>query len=149
MRAFMNRIVNPFVRVVLKSRWHGLLGDGLALLVVRGRRSGRLMEVPIEVHTVHGDLIAVTFRARTWWRNFREQTATTLWLHGQPADVTVQVAEDPRAVKTWLAGLLSEKPASAAYLKVSRDSAGEARRAELGAAAQPRVIAVIRALSCR
>jgi hypothetical protein len=144
MRGFMNRIVNPFVRLVLKSRWHALFGSGLALLVVRGRRSGRVIEVPLEVHTVQGEMIAVTFRERTWWRNLREAAPARLWLHGRPADVVAQAVDDPPAVRAWIDGLLSAVPGAAAYMKVPRQAQGEERRARLEAAAQSRIIVVIR-----
>ena len=144
MRNFMNRIANPLLRLLLKSRWHGLLGEGLALVLVRGRRTGRTMEVPVEVRTVWGELIAVSFRDRTWWRNFREHTETSLWLHGRPAEVRVEVVEDIQAVQAWLAGLILENPATARYLKVPSDAAGQPQSAPLLAAAQQRVIAVFR-----
>jgi hypothetical protein len=144
MENFMNRIGNPWMRTLLKSRLHGLLGEGLALVIVRGRRTGNRIEVPVEVCTVWGELIAVSLHDRTWWRNLRDHTDTTLWLHGQPAEVSVEIVEDLPTVQAWLAGLLLEHPAAARYLKVPSDAAGQPQAAPLLAAAQQRVIAVFR-----
>ena len=105
-------------------------------MLVRGRRTGRTFEVPVEVRTVWGELMAVSFRDRTWWRNFREQTETSLWLHGQPAEVRVEVVEEIQAVQAWLAGLILENPATAKYLNVPSDAAGQPQSAPLLAAAQ-------------
>ena len=44
---FLNHVVNPVVRVLLRSPLHGLLSSSLALLAYTGRRTGRRRALPV------------------------------------------------------------------------------------------------------
>ena len=59
------RIVNPIIRSVLRSPFHRLLSNKLALLTVTGRRTGRHYTVPIGRHEDDGVfLVSVSGRWR-------------------------------------------------------------------------------------
>ena len=77
-----NRVVNPAVRALGRSKAYRLLGSHLVLLGYNGRRTGRAYELPVMAAPSGADLVVVAGQqdAKTWWRNF-----TTV-----PQDVTVR-----------------------------------------------------------
>ncbi|WP_336033089.1 nitroreductase/quinone reductase family protein [Geodermatophilus sp. FMUSA9-8] len=77
-----NRLVNPVVRSLSRSRAHRLLGRDLAVLGYTGRRTGRRREVPVMAAPAGDEFVVLVGRAagKTWWRN----------LDGGPRQVTVR-----------------------------------------------------------
>ena len=81
----LNRVVNPIVRAVLRSRLHPLLSRRLVLLRVTGRRSGRTFELPVAyVRDDSGILVTVGAPERKqWWHNIDGPTPITVVLRGR------------------------------------------------------------------
>jgi hypothetical protein len=48
--AAMVKIINPVLRAVLASPLHGIASKGLLVLHVRGRRTGKVYDVPVGRH---------------------------------------------------------------------------------------------------
>ena len=64
-------IGNSFIKTLVKSPLHVLAGKGLAVIIVKGRKTGKSFETPINVIPIGETLTVVSFRKRTWWRNLR------------------------------------------------------------------------------
>ena len=67
------RLANPLVRAVLRSRLHRILSGRLLVLSYRGRRSGKLFEIPVRyAETDDGRLVVVATwpERKLWWRSF-------------------------------------------------------------------------------
>jgi hypothetical protein len=83
MRRFFNSLGNPFVSAVLRSPVHHIVSGKMALISVRGRRSGRWYTTPVE-YRYEADTVAIaTTQDRTWWRNLRGGALTRLLIRGQ------------------------------------------------------------------
>ncbi len=83
---FMNKILNPFVRLILRSPLHGMLSGALLLITYQGRKSGRLYTLPVQ-YVQSGDVIYIAPGApsrKTWWRNLRGGAPVQIRLRGQP-----------------------------------------------------------------
>ena len=80
---FMTRLVNPVTRRVLASPLHDLMSEGVVLLLVTGRRSGRLLQVPVNYLADDGRLTVVTHRRRRWWRNLASGAPLRIVLRGE------------------------------------------------------------------
>ena len=81
---FLNRLVNPLVRALLRSPLHPLLSGRLMLLRVTGRRTGRTFEFPVGYS---GDDRGLVVRVaaphrKQWWRNITGATPVTVVLRG-------------------------------------------------------------------
>ena len=63
------RVVNPLIKVLLRSPLHRPLSEHLILLAFRGRKSGNTYEVVVGHHVVNGALVVPT--GRRWRLNFR------------------------------------------------------------------------------
>ncbi len=74
------RLMNPIMRVMLRTPF-GRLVRPLALLEFRGRRSGRLLRVPVGWHET--DIGYVVFTPAAWRVNFRGGAAVTVYRHGR------------------------------------------------------------------
>ena len=67
-----NRVINPVVRAIGRSKASGVLGSHLVLLGYTGRRTGHTYELPVMAAPAGADLVVVVGQpdAKTWWRNF-------------------------------------------------------------------------------
>ncbi len=76
--------VNSFMRMALKTPvLQRSLGRGLALLTVTGRRSGHQYVIPVSYTRAGDEILVVTKKARSWWRNLSECPNVTLRLAGR------------------------------------------------------------------
>jgi F420H(2)-dependent quinone reductase len=79
-----NRFINPFVKAVLRSRFHGLLSASLVLLTYTGRRSGRRYTLPVMYARQENDIIIFAGQAqkKSWWRSLLTPAPVELMLQG-------------------------------------------------------------------
>jgi hypothetical protein len=79
--------LNPAVAWLLRSPLSPLLGWGLMLVTVTGRRSGRVYTIPVGYQR-DGDAIVVLVSKpsrKQWWRNYRDRRPIDVWLCGRAA----------------------------------------------------------------
>lgn len=94
-----NDVVNPLVERILRSPVHPLLSWRLALLEYEGRVSGNRITTPVIYGRLGTSVVATTDRHVTnWWKNFRGGHPATLWIDGQPVDLTGRAELDPAAI---------------------------------------------------
>lgn len=78
----MNRVVNPLIKLVLRSPLHGLLSGRLALITVAGRRSGRTFTIPV-LYEQAAETVRIEVgwpERKLWWRNLRREGPVRLLL---------------------------------------------------------------------
>ena len=74
--------LNPLVRGLLQSPFHGIASESLCVLSYRGRRSGRSFQVPLSFMQ-EGLLVRLLSSHNTrWWHNFLSE----------PIDVEIEIA---------------------------------------------------------
>jgi deazaflavin-dependent oxidoreductase (nitroreductase family) len=100
------RLVNPLLRALVLRAGLGRRGDQnlMRVLRVRGRRSGRLYEVPVRIATWKGQRYIVSLLGESQWaRNLRAAGAAQLLLGRQVEPVVAREihAEDKAAFLTW------------------------------------------------
>lgn len=78
----MNRLVNPFVRRILRSPLHDLLGGGIVLVRVRGRRTGKIRTVPANGVPDGAGIVLTSLKRRAWWRNLEGGAAVAVTIAG-------------------------------------------------------------------
>jgi F420H(2)-dependent quinone reductase len=67
----MNRVVNPAIRMLLRSPAHRLASGSLALVTYTGRESGRQYTIPVG-YKDEGDEVTIAVGwpdRKVWWRN--------------------------------------------------------------------------------
>jgi len=98
--ATLMRLVNPLMRVAIRSRWGRHLGP-LAVLRVNGRRTGISREFVAGVHTVDG--IPTVFTDRPWRLNFKGGADVVVVHAGTERPARATLVEEPSEVGPALA----------------------------------------------
>jgi hypothetical protein len=75
---------NDFMSWVLRSPFHGMLSDGMMLLTVTGRKTGKKITFPVGYYREGEYLWVITSRDRTWWKNLRGGVGVDLLLKRKP-----------------------------------------------------------------
>jgi F420H(2)-dependent quinone reductase len=110
-----NRVANPLLLRLLRTRAGRLLGRRLAVLRYTGARTGRAHElVTMYVHS--GDTAWIFVgqpEHKSWWRNLRTPAEVTLWLAGEEIRaqaVAVEGSRRPDEARRGLAEYLAGFP---------------------------------------
>jgi NADPH:quinone reductase len=121
-----NRLVNPVVRLLLRSPLHRLLSGSLVILSYQGRKTGRWRSLPCMYARDGQDLYIVPGQPdrKVWWRNLRQPSRVLLRLQGRELEGTATASSDPEAVAAGLRRYLARYPKAARTLGVRLDASG-------------------------
>lgn len=81
----MNKIANPFVKLILRSPLHAWMSAALLLITYRGRKSGKEFTLPVQ-YVQDGNHIYILpgyAEKKTWWRNLKGGADVQVTLKGQ------------------------------------------------------------------
>jgi deazaflavin-dependent oxidoreductase (nitroreductase family) len=142
---FMNALMNPLVGAILRSPLHSLMSGSVALITVRGRKSGRAYTLPVQ-YAQAGQIIYILPGApesKTWWRNLRGGAPVTLWLHRHKLDAQAELltgAIDRAAIVDALNVYYRRFPASARSAQVQSSPDGTWNAQNLQSAAERAIV---------
>jgi hypothetical protein len=110
--------LNPLVAAVLSTPAHRLFGRSIALLTVRGVRTGRRYRFPVRFAEDDGVVYVIPggHEHKTWWRNLVRPQQVGLRLRGRDHTGIGQAfsgRHDPQVVETGLRVYLATHPKSA------------------------------------
>ena len=89
------RVANPLFRSLLRSRFHWIVSDWLALVSYVGRHNGQRYTFPVAYHQLDGAIVAMTPKPETnWWRNFQKSRECRVWLRGKEYTATGELVTD-------------------------------------------------------
>ncbi len=137
------RLGNAFMRTLLCSPLHGLMSGSMLLIGVTGRKTGKSYVTPVNYLADGDELLIVSLRARTWWRNARSG-AVTLRLRGADVPAQARVIEDEAGVAAQLVDYLHRAPKLARYFGVRVDAQSEPLAEDIARAARERVVIRVR-----
>ena len=109
---------NDFMSWVLRSPFHGMLSDGMMLLTVRGRRTGRLFTTPVGYYREGDSLWVITSRDRIWWRNLQGGADVQLLLKRKLVNARAETELDDSAVEARMYEYLRRVPMAAKSLGI-------------------------------
>ncbi len=110
-RFLEERIANPLLRRLLRSRLHRLVSDRLLLFSYVGRQSGTRYSMPVAYETQGGQLVVTTLRRHSsWWKNFRDPYPCTVWLRGYAYEAHARATVQTDAVLDWVRWFLDRHP---------------------------------------
>lgn len=120
------RLYNPLVIRLLCSPLHVLMSGSVLLLTFEGRRSDRSYTTPVNYVRRGDDLLLVSSREHSWWKNLRGGAPVTLRVRGRKkADVAE--AFEGRAAEEGLLAVLRAVPSCQRHWKVDLDPDGRPR----------------------
>ncbi|GAS88698.1 hypothetical protein [Mycolicibacterium brisbanense] len=94
--AMMLRIVNPAMRLLLRTPLAGPARNQLMVVTVRGRKTGRQYEIPLSAHRIDNTLYALTEAA--WKNNFRDGAPAEVLHDGKTTTMRGELIEDRATV---------------------------------------------------
>jgi len=139
-----NAIGNLFMKAIINSPLHRLLGSSFAVISLRGRKTGKLYSTPVNVARDGEGFTVISRRERTWWRNLRGGADAYLRVAGQRYAVRSEVIEDPAGVAEDLREYLQRSPGHARYFGVQPGADGQPAQADLDRLAGERVVIRLR-----
>ena len=135
---------NDFMSWVLRSPFHGMLSNGLMLISVTGRKTGRTYTLPVGYY-VEGDYLwVITSRDRTWWKNLQGGAQVNLLLKRKPVQAFAETETDEKYVETRMYEYLRHVPQAAKPMRVRIEN-GEPNAADIAATAKDRLFIRIKA----
>ena len=123
---------------VLRSPFHGMLSDGMMLLTVRGRRTGRLFTTPVGYYREGDSLWVITSRDRIWWRNLQGGADVQLLLKRKLVNARAETELDDSAVEARMYEYLRRVPMAAKSLGIRIEN-GNANPEDIARAANERL----------
>jgi len=103
---------NDFMAWVLRSPFHGMLGDTM-LITVTGRKTGKTYTTPVGYYEEGGYLWVITSRDRTWWRNLQGGANVKLLLKRKPVNGYAETELDEKAVEALMYEYVKHIPRAA------------------------------------
>jgi len=136
---------NFFVKTLVNSPLHPLLGKSFAVITVTGRKTGKSIETPVNVVRLGETLMVISLRNRTWWRNLRGGRTARLRHVGKLLPVRGEVVEAPAEVSAGMSDYFAEYPGLAKYFNVTLGPDGKPDPRELARVAGERVLIKLQA----
>jgi deazaflavin-dependent oxidoreductase (nitroreductase family) len=131
---------NSIIRTLLRSRLHGMMSKNTMLITYTGRRSGKTYTTPVNYVRNGDDLLVVSYRRRTWWRNLGGGAPVTVRVQGRDLQGVAEAITDDDAVAAGLMDYLGQTPQWAKYFDVGLNADGQPEAAEVARAARERVM---------
>jgi len=94
-------VVNPLMKLLLRSPLHGLISDDLMLITFTGRKSGNTYTTPVGYILMEEGVLMI-FTESPWWRNLDAVPEVTLRLRGERVKGRAEIIEDPDQIRAYL-----------------------------------------------
>lgn len=115
---------DPMMIWLLRSPFHGMVSQGMMLVSLTGRKSGRLITTPTNYLRDGNTLWVVSWRERKWWRNLRGGAQVRVLLVGKSVEGRGEVIEEEKEAARCLFDYYRKVPQNAKYVQISLDAAG-------------------------
>jgi deazaflavin-dependent oxidoreductase (nitroreductase family) len=136
-------IINPVMRLLLRSPMHPLMSSSLMLITYTGRKSGKVYTTPVRYLRTNSSIQCFTSADTQWWRNLRGGAEVTLTIQGEDKSFLAKVIEnDPESTREALRHYLTVFPQDAAYHDVKLRSDKSLVIADLDRAAKHAIVVV-------
>jgi deazaflavin-dependent oxidoreductase (nitroreductase family) len=109
---------NDFMAWVLRSPFHGMLSNGMMLITVTGRKTGKTYTTPVGYYEEGGYLWVITSRDRKWWRNLQGGANVNLLLKRKPVNGFADTELDEKAVESRMYEYIKHTPQAAKPMKI-------------------------------
>ncbi|MBI5962901.1 MAG: nitroreductase family deazaflavin-dependent oxidoreductase [Chloroflexi bacterium] len=109
---------NDFMAWVLRSPLHGMLSNGMMLITVTGRKTGKTYTTPVGYYEEGGYLWVITSRDRTWWRNLQGGADVNLLLKRKPVNGIANTELDCKVVEARMVEYFKHVPQSAKLMGI-------------------------------
>jgi len=134
---------NDFMSWILRSPFHGMLSNGMMLITITGRKTGKTYTTPVGYYVEGEYLWVITSRDRKWWRNLQGGAQVNLLLKRKPVNGIADIELDDKAVEARMYEYLRHVPQAAKPMKI-RVEDGKPNPADIAATAKDRLFVNIK-----
>lgn len=132
------QVLKQVPALILRSPAHGLVSEGMLLLSVTGRKSGKRYTLPI-YYLRDGDTVVMTTDSR-WWKNLRGGAPVTLRIKGENMTGVGEAITDEATVADVLTRMVRRFGRYGKVIGVRRESNGEPNAEDLDRVKRERVV---------
>jgi hypothetical protein len=134
---------NDFMAWVLRSPFHGILSNGMLLITVTGRKTGRKFTFPVGYYPEGEYLWVLTSRDRTWWRNLQGGAEVGLLMKRKPVTAFAQPELEEKAVEARIPEYLHHVPQASKPMDIRMEN-GEPNVEDIARTAKDRLFVRIK-----
>jgi deazaflavin-dependent oxidoreductase (nitroreductase family) len=113
---------NDFMSWILRSPFHGILSNGMVLITVTGRKTGKAYTTPVGYYVDGDSLWILTSRERKWWRNLQNGAEVSLLLKRKLVAGISDVELDEKSVGARMVDYLRHIPQAAKPMGVRMEN---------------------------
>jgi deazaflavin-dependent oxidoreductase (nitroreductase family) len=124
------KLYNPIVISLLHSPLHRLLDGQTMTMTITGRKSGRSYTFPVSYVQDGANLLVISQKDRTWWKNLRNGAPVTVFLKGRRLQASGEAFVDMEMVAKILLVILQKAPAYQRLLHIQLDATGQPDNSE-------------------
>lgn len=126
MSSLIYRLINPTVKRLLRSPFHGVISQNTLLVEFTGRKSGRALSTPISYHISNGCAHCLTSKSYRWWQNLMTGHPVHITIGGERmATSPIVEAEDQAKIVVAQRAFFKAVPRDAKFAGVRLDQHGE------------------------
>ena len=134
---------NDFMSWVLRSPFHGMLSDGMMLITITGRKTGKKYTTPVGYYREGDYLWVITSHDRTWWKNLRGGAEIGLLLKRKPVTAHAEVELDEKAVEARMYDYVKHVPQAAKPMGIRMEN-GKPNEEDIARTAKDRLFIQIK-----
>lgn len=134
---------NGFMSWLLRSPFHGMLSNGMMLITVTGRKTGKKYTTPVGFYRENGDLWVLTSRDRTWWKNLQGGAQVSLLLQRKAVDAFAEPELETKVVEGLMYEYIKRIPQAAKPMGIRMEN-GMANPLDIARLAQERLFVRIK-----
>lgn len=121
---FVAKVINPLIAALLRSPLHGLLSKQAIVLTFKGRKSGKVYNLPVGYYDLQADSLTVIPLHR-WWKNLQDNVPVTVWLKGRKYDGIANATQGDEATVTALQQIIAHSANQMRVHHIERDANGQ------------------------
>lgn len=134
---------NDFMSWVLRSPFHGMLSNGMMLITITGRKTGKKYTTPVGYYREGEFLWVITSHDRTWWKNLRGGAEVGLLLKRKPVTAHAEVELDEKAVEARMYDYVKHVPQAAKPMGIRMEN-GKLNEEDIARTAKDRLFVQIK-----
>jgi deazaflavin-dependent oxidoreductase (nitroreductase family) len=133
------KILNPIMKAILRSPFHGMISGRIMIITFTGRRSGKQYSTPVSYFRDGDGVICATHS--NWWKNIGAESEVSLRIGGREVRGQAVAISDDLGLKSellfkWMVAV----PGDAAFFGIKLDREGNPNPSEIERAAAEAVV---------
>jgi deazaflavin-dependent oxidoreductase (nitroreductase family) len=136
---------NDFIAWVLRSPLHGMLSNGMMLITITGRKTGKEYTTPVGFFREGDELWILTSLDRTWWRNLKDGADVDLLLQRKQVRGFAELVQNESTVQTRLCDYVRHIPQAVKPMSIHMEN-GEANAEDVARVVNDRLFVKINLL---